>query len=275
MILRGSIRCSRPTLDTGRAPHGAGVFVGLFSAFALLLAPGITRAQEDALAPSTGEPRFYGGARYLVSMADVSAAQEYDPRFGVGGGLYVAGTAWKPIDIRIEGNYVQKGGRIAFGRTACEWQLDYFEFPVLAVYNVMPRSQTSFEICAGVAYGLSVQQQVEESDNLGYDLDAFLDQNITLDARNSLVVESVENNELSFAIGMGLSVPVGAANFTVDVRYNRSITDPIVTGRFEQVVGDGATATIQESPADLSNRVFCFFIGFEFPFGSRTASGSE
>jgi hypothetical protein len=272
MILRGSTRCPRPTHDTGRAPRGAGVFVGLFSAFIVLLVSGLAVAQSDVPPGAAGEPRFYGGARYLVSMADVKAPQEYDPRFGVGGGLYVGGNVWTKIELRVEGNYVQKGGRFAFGRTACEWQLDYFEFPVLAVFNVMPRSQTSVEFCAGVAYGLSVQQQVEEGDNLGYDIEAYLDQNIPLDSRNSLVVTSIEDNEVSLALGMGLSVPIGAVNFSVDVRYNRSITDPIATGYFAQVVGDGATATVERTTADLSNRVICFFVGFEFPFGSRTAS---
>jgi hypothetical protein len=219
----------------------------------------------------------------LFSNANVKSAIEYDPRFGIGGGVYVGGSAWKDFDLRVEANYVQKGGNLTYSTWSIEWQLDYIDVPVLIVYNLSPRSRTSVEFYGGVAYSYGVHQQVEEGDNLGYDLEDVIGQNIPLDRgtlivdgepvpRTSLVIESVESSELSYVFGIGLSVPVGGVNLTFDARYTGAISSPSVSGEFQDVVGDGSEAAIVTSSADVTNKVFCWYVGFEFPFGTRTAS---
>lgn len=228
-------------------------------------------------APASGEPRFYGGAHLFFSNSNVSGTEDYDPRMGLGGGVYVGGSAWKSFDLRLEANYVQKGANLSVGNWTIEWQMDYLEIPLLLVYNVMPRSETSFEICAGAAYGFSLQAQVEEGGNLGYDLEEVIGEFIPLEQtrRTGLVINSVETTELSFLLGAGLSVPVGAVNLCFDVRYTVGLTDPVVDATFQQVVGEGDDATVVETHEAFSNKTFCFFVGFEFPFGVRNASPQE
>lgn len=243
--------------------------------------PGV--AQTDAPAANGGEPRFYGGARLLFSNANVKSATEYDPRFGLGGGVYVGGSAWKDFDVRIEANYVQKGANLTYSTWSLEWQLDYIDVPVLLVYNVSPRSRTSVEFYGGAAYSYGVHLQAEEGDNLGYDLEDVIGQPIPLVhsevlvdgepvPRTSLIVNSVESSEWSYVFGIGLSVPVGAVNLTFDARYTGAISSPSVSGEIQDVEGDGAEATLVTSSADVTNKVFCWYVGFEFPFGTRAAS---
>lgn len=249
----------------------------------LLTAVSASLAQTDPADPSGGEPRFYGGAHASFTNANVKSGVEYDPRFGIGGGIYVGGRVWKDFDLRLEANYVQKGATLNVGRWSIEWQLDYLEVPLLLYYNLMPISRTSVQFYGGVAYNYGYQLQVEEGDNLGYDLEAVLGQNIPLEAgtvlingvdvpRTALVIESVESTELSYMLGMGFSVPVGAVNLTFDARYTASLADPSVTADLNQIVGDGDEAEIVSSIADVTNKTWGFYVGFLFPFGSRTAS---
>ncbi|HXV14373.1 MAG TPA: porin family protein [Candidatus Krumholzibacteria bacterium] len=237
---------------------------------------GAARAQtpSDAESPA-GDPRFYGGARLSVTMSDVSSVQEHDPRFGVGGGLFVAGTVWKSFDLRVEANYVQKGARLAFSRSAIEWQMDYLEIPVLLVWNIIPKSKTSVELYGGMSYGIPVQQQVEQGENLGYDIEDFTEQPIFINQNTVLQINDVEDTDLGFALGIGLSVPVGQVNFLVDARLTRSITDPVVAADFVTTIGEDEEAVTTTTVTDFSNRLFSFYIGFSFPFGARAPAGSE
>ncbi|HEU4929812.1 MAG TPA: porin family protein [Candidatus Krumholzibacteria bacterium] len=217
------------------------------------------------------EPRFTLGARTAFYMSDVKAAQEYDPRFGVGGGLFLQANAWKRLDVRVETNYVQKGARLAFSQSSIEWQMDYIETPILLVVNLSPKSKTSVELCAGFSYGFQFQRQVEVGDNPGYDLEAYLDEGdlIPVNRATNLDINSIEDADLAYALGVGLSVPVGAVNFLVDVRYTSSLTDPAVEGEFITTIGEGEDAVTTTTSADFANRVFAFFVGFSFPFGTR------
>jgi len=257
------------------------LLVAAVLASAFLTTAAIAQTEAEATTPPTappsGEPRFYGGAHLLFSNSNVSGTEEYDPRMGLGGGVYVGGSAWKSFDLRLEANYVQKGANLSVGNWTIEWQMDYLEIPLLLVYNVMPRSETSFEMCAGVAYGFSVQEQVEEGSNLGYDLEAVIDEFIPLEqtGRTGLVINSVETTDLSFLLGAGLSVPVGAVNLCFDVRYTVGLTDPVVDATFQQLVGEDDDVTVVSTHEAFSNKTFCFFVGFEFPFGVRNASSQE
>jgi len=225
-------------------------------------------------AQAQAEPRFTLGARTAFYMGDVKAAQEYDPRLGVGGGIFLQANAWKRIDLRVEANYVQKGARLAFSRTAIEWQMDYAEFPILLVVNLSPKSSTSLELCGGFSYGYPMQRQVEVNDNLGYDMEAYLEEGdfIPVNTTTNLVINDLEGADLAYAIGLGLSVPVGAVNFLVDVRYTSSLTDPVVDADFVRTIGTGDEETTETDSADFSNRVFGFFVGFSFPFGTRESA---
>ena len=253
-------------------------------AVAILLTAATSFAQTETADPAdTGEPRFYGGSHVSFTNANVKAGTEYDPRFGIGGGIYVGGAVWKDFDLRLEANYVQKGATLNVGRWSIEWQLDYLEVPLLLYYNLMPISRTSVQFYGGVAYNYGHQLQVEEGDNLGYDLEGVLGQNVPLESgtveiggeqvpRTALVIEDVETTELSYMLGMGFSVPIGAVNLTFDARYTAALSDPSVTANLNQVVGDGTDAEITSSTADVTNKVWGFYVGFLFPFGSRTAS---
>ncbi len=237
---------------------------------------GEARAQTPTDAePAAGDPRFYGGARFSVSISDVSSIQEQDPRFGVGGGIFVAGRAWKSFDLRLEANYAQKGARYSFSRSSVEWQMDYLEIPLLLVWNVMPKSQTSVEFYGGPSYGFPLQRDVEQGDNIGYDLEDFTDIPIFINQTTVLRVNDVEDSDLGFVLGVGLSVPIGKANFLVDTRYTRSLTDPVVSADYIQTIGEGDEAVTETASADFSNRVFTFFVGFSFPFGTRGEAASE
>ena len=221
------------------------------------------------------DSRFYGGARLSVTMSDVKSELEHDPRFGVGGGLFVAGQAWKEFDVRIEANYVEKGARIAFSRSAIEWQMDYLEVPVFLVWNIMPKTQTSVELYGGVSYGIPLNRQAEQGDNLGYMLEDWIDTPFIINPTTVLRINEVEDADLAIALGIGLSVPVGQVNFLVDARYTRSITDPVVSADYITTTGDGDDAVTTVTSTDFSNRVFTFFVGFAFPFGSRSAPEPE
>ncbi len=224
---------------------------------------------------ASADPRFYGGARGSFSMSDVDATLEHDPRFGVGGGVYVAGTAWKSLDLRVEANYTQKGARLAFSRSSYEWQMDYLEIPFMLVVNLMPKSQTSVEFCAGMTYAFPLQRSIEVGDNVGYHLEDFIDDPIFVNPTTNIVPHSVADSDVGFALGMGLSVPTGKVNFTVDVRFTRSLTDPAVEADYVQTAGQGEDAVTTITSANFSNRVFTFFVGFAFPFGSRTPAEAE
>lgn len=215
------------------------------------------------------EPRFYGGARASFTVSDVKATQEYDPRFGIGGGLFVAGNAYKQLDIRLEANYSEKGARLAYSRSSIEWQMDYLELPLLLVLNLSPRSESTFQIVAGLTYGIPLQRQVEVGDNIGYYLEDFTDQDIFINNTTVLHVNSVEDSELGLALGMGLSVPVGQVDFLVDLRYTTSLTDPVVDADFVVTTGQDDEVVVETTSTAFSNRVFTFFVGFAFPFGSR------
>jgi hypothetical protein len=228
---------------------------------------------ETQTAP--GDPRFYGGARYSFSLSDVSALQEYDPRFGVGGGIFVAGHAWHSLDLRVEANYVQKGAHLAVSRSEIEWQLDFLEVPVLLVWNTSPQTQTSVQFYAGVSYAIPLQRQIEQGENIGYDIEDFVDQGIVMNSTTVVALNGVEDADLGLALGVGLSVPVGAVNFLVEARYTRSFTDPYVSADFVVTTGQGAEAVTETTVADFSNRVFTFYFGFSFPFGARSASESQ
>lgn len=221
------------------------------------------------------DSRFYGGARVSVTMADVKSELEHDPRFGVGGGLFVAANAWKELDVRIEANYVEKGARIAFSRTSMEWQMDYLEVPVFLVWNIMPKTQTSVELYGGASYGFPLNRQVEQGDNIGFMLEDWIDTPFIVNPTTVLRVNEVEDADLAIALGIGLSVPVGQVNFLVDARYTRSITDPVVSADYITTIGDGDDAVTTVTGTDFSNRVFTFFVGFSFPFGSRSAPEPE
>jgi hypothetical protein len=226
-----------------------------------------------AAGAAVAEPRLLGGVRVGATVADIKASQEADPRFGVDGGVYVEGDVWKVFSLRLEANYVQKGARMAYARTSIEWQMDYLEVPLLLVYNIMPRSQTSVELYGGAAYGFGIQQQVEQGDNIGYDVADYVGEIIYLNPANTnvwLAVNDVETSEWSFLLGMGLSVPVGAVNFMVDARFTGAITDPVFAGTYNSIQGSGSSATQETVPADFSNKTFTFYIGFEFPFGNRS-----
>lgn len=221
------------------------------------------------------ESRFYGGARLAVTMSDVKSELEHDPRFGVGGGLFVAAPVWKEFDVRIEANYVEKGARIAFSRTAIEWQMDYLEVPVFLVWNIRPKTQTSVELYGGASYGFPLSRQVEQGDNLGFMLEDWVDTPFAINPNTVLRINEVEDADLAIALGIGLSVPVGQVNFLVDARYTRSITDPVVTADYVTTDGEGDDAVTTVTNTDFSNRVFTFFVGFSFPFGSRSAPEPE
>jgi hypothetical protein len=248
---------------------------------ALLLPAAAAHAQDGA---NGGEPRYYLGSRLMFSNANVSAGREYDPRFGIGGGVYFGGSVWKQFDLRVEANYVQKGAELSVGSWAIEWQFDYLEIPLVAVYNFHPRSRTSFEICAGMSYGFALAQQLEEGDNLGYDLEEWKGESIPLQAdlvdingvptpRASVVINELKTTELNAVLGFGLSTPVGAVRLCMDARYVLGLTDPVVSSTYRQVLGDGDDAVLQTVNEDVSNKVWCFYVGFEFPLGSR--SGTE
>jgi hypothetical protein len=250
----------------------------------LLLAAASSFAQTGTADPAgTGEPRFYGGSHVSFTNSNVKAGTEYDPRFGIGGGIYVGGAVWKDFDLRLEANYVQKGATLNVGRWSIEWQLDYLEVPLLLYYNLMPISRTSVQFYGGVAYNYGHQLQVEEGDNLGYDLEGVLGLNVPLESgtvviddeeipRTALVISDVETTELSYMLGMGFSVPIGAVNLTFDARYTAALSDPSVTADLNQVVGEDDEAEIQSTTADVTNKTWGFYVGFLFPFGSRTVS---
>ncbi len=228
-----------------------------------------------AYAQEAPEPRYYGGARFAFSMGDVKAEQEYDPRFGVGGGVFVGMHAWKQMGLRLEANYTEKGARLAFSRSVIEWQMDYLEVPLLLVIDLAPKSKTSVELCVGMSYAFPLQRQVETSDDLGYDLKDYVGERIFVNPTTNIAINSVEDSDLAFQLGMGLSVPIGAANFLVDVRYVGSITDPAVDADFEVTTGEGTEAVTDVNSADFANRSFSFYFGFAFPFGSRGPAESE
>jgi len=235
------------------------------------------RAQDVRTVQIAGaqESRYYGGVRVAFSLGDVKAAQEYDPRFGAGGGAFVGANVWKQVGLRLEGNYTQKGARLAFSRSSIEWQMDYLEVPLLLVVNLAPKSNTSVELCAGLSYAFPLQRQVEVGNNLGYDLVDYVGLFIPVNNSTSIGVNSVEDMDIAFQIGLGLNVPIGAANFLVDVRYVSSLTDPVVNADFYRVIGEGDEATTEITSADFSNRVFSFYFGFAFPFGARTSAESQ
>jgi hypothetical protein len=221
------------------------------------------------------EPRLTGGVRVAFTAADLSGEQEYDPRFGVGGGIFLQGSAWKQIDLRVEANYVQKGGDLAFAETQIEWQLDYLEVPMLVVFNLRPKAKTSVELFAGIAYGFGILQQIERGDDIGADLEDYVGSDLELNATTTLNMESVEKNDLGFALGMGLSVPTGPVNFLVDIRYVSGLTDPVVSGTYTLQTGEGTQATFEDTPVDFANRCFSFSVGFAFPFGARSEGDTE
>lgn len=272
-----------------RAAHSrkerARLLVAPLCGVAMLLAaaaPSFAQTGTD-MGANGGEPRFYGGARLSFSNANVKSADEYDPRFGMGGGGYVGASVWKDFDLRVEANYVQKGANLTVGSWTLEWQLDYLEVPFLLVYNLMPRSRTAVQFYGGVAYNYGLHQQAEEGDNLGYDLEETLGQAIPLEGatinvagvptpRTALVVDAVETTELTYMVGAGFSVPIGTVNLTFDARYTAALSSPSVSAQIERVVGDGAEAHIESSDADVTNKVWSWYVGFLFPFGSRTAS---
>jgi hypothetical protein len=222
-----------------------------------------------------GEARLTGGARVAFTASDVSGEQEYDPRFGAGAGIYLQGRAWHSIDLRVEANYAPKGARLAFGESEVEWQMDYLEVPMLVVFNLRPKSRTSVELFAGATYGIGINRQIEVGNDIGYNLEDFVDRDIAINPTTTLSLESVEKNDIGFALGMGLSVPTGPVNFLVDVRYVSGLTDPVVTGTYTVQNGEGAQATYESSPVDFANRCFSFSVGFAFPFGARSAPESE
>lgn len=235
--------------------------IAVFSLF------GVDLAQAD--------PRLTGGVRVAFTASDVSGEQEYDPRFGIGGGFYLQGQAWKRIALRAEVNYVPKGARLAFGESQVEWQMDYIEVPMLLVLNLIPKSGTTVELFAGAAYGIGLNRQVEVGDDIGYSLDDYIGSDIAINPTTTLTMESIEKSDLGFVIGMDLSVPTGPVNFLVDVRYVSGLTDPVVSGTYTVQSGEGSQATYETSPVDFANRCFSFSVGFAFPFGARSAPESE
>ena len=260
-----STHCFRPTTQSADAPRGASTFVCLGVAAVSLFSAGLAHA----------DPRLTGGARVAITASDVSGEQEYDPRFGAGAGVYLQGRAWKSIDLRVEAIYAQKGARLAFGESQVEWQMDYLEVPMLVVFNLMPKSRTSVELFAGAAYGFGINRQIEVGDDVGYNLDDYIGNNIDINPTTTLSMESVEKSDIGFALGMGLSVPTGPVNFLVDVRYVTGLTDPVVSGTYTIQSGEGAQATYETAPVDFANRCFSFSVGFAFPFGARSAPEPE
>jgi hypothetical protein len=156
-----------------------------------------------------------------------------------------------------------------------EWQMDYLEVPVFLVWNIMPKTQTSVELYGGPAYGFPLSRQVEQGDNLGFMLEDWIDTPFGINPTTVLRVHDVEDADVAFALGVGLSVPVGQVNFLVDARYTRSLTDPVVTADYISTIGDDEDAVTTVTNTDFSNRVFTFFVGFSFPFGSRSAAEPE
>lgn len=221
------------------------------------------------------DPRFTGGVRVAFTAADLSAEQEYDPRFGVGGGIFLQGHAWKQLDLRVEANYAARGANLAVAESQIEWQMDYIDVPVLLVINLSPKSKTSVELCVGGSYGFPIHKQVEVGSDIGYHLEDYIGTDIFVNNTTEIEVQGVETSDISIALGMGLSVPVGAVNFLVDFRYTSGLTDPVVQGNYLVTTGEGDEAVVEPTPFDFSNRCFTFFIGFAFPFGSRTAPESE
>lgn len=267
-----STHCFRPTTYPAKAPRGATIFVCLGLAATALLGAVSAHAQESG---SAHEPRFYGGVRLAFSMGDVKAQQEYDPRFGVGGGGFVGMNAWKQVGLRLEANYTQKGADLAFSRSSIEWQMDYIEMPLLLVLNLAPKSKTSVEMCVGFFYAFPLQRQVEVGNNLGYDLVDYVGQEIYVNQTTNIRINSVEDFDMGFTLGLGLNVPIGVADFLVDVRYSTSLTDPVVDADFLMTTGEGTEAVTTTNSADFANRCFTFYFGFAFPFGSRSNAGSE
>jgi hypothetical protein len=148
--------------------------------------------------------------------------------------------------------------------------MNYIEVPLLLVINLSPKSRTAVDLCIGASYSFPIDEEVEVGDDVGYHLKDYIGTDIFVNNTTDLLVEGVEDSDISLVLGLGLSVPIGAVNFLVDIRYSSGLTDPVVSGDYVVTTGEGDEAVVESTPFDFANRCFSFYMGFAFPFGTRT-----
>jgi hypothetical protein len=96
---------------------------------------------------------------------------------------------------------------------------------------------------------------------------------IPVNNTTSIGVNSVEDMDIGFQIGLGLNVPIGAANFLVDIRYVSSLTDPVVNADFYRVIGEGDDSHHRDYLRRLLQSSVLFLLRIRVPVRSAYQRG--
>lgn len=199
-----------------------------------------------AFAAQAQAGNMYAGVKLGANLGDVSGDDVPDDtsmRTGFMGGLFVGTHVNESFGFRLEGLYVQKGAKAdidygpGIGVLETVEKLDYIEFPILFVYDLMNSETMGFNLFAGPTLGFNINAQAEP------------------DGGESADIDNVKSFEFGAAIGAGIEKKMaGGKGIGLDVRYTLG-----ATSIFEDVAGQSV---------DAKNRGIGIMASFSVPLGS-------
>ena len=198
-----------------------------------------------AFAAQANAAGMYAGIKLGANFANVGGDDALDDtsmRTGFQGGLFIGKHVNDQFGFRVEGLYVQKGAKAdidygpGIGVLETVEKLDYIEFPILFVYDLMNSESMGFNLFAGPTLGFNINAQAEP------------------DGGDSADIDNVKSFEFGAAIGAGLEKKMaGGKGIGLDVRY--TIGAPSV---FEDVAGESV---------DVKNRGIGVMAFYSIPLG--------
>lgn len=168
-----------------------------------------------ALAAAAGAhagPAWTVGLKGGPCMATLGGddAGDASTRTSFGGGLFAQGEFSENVALRFEGLFLHKGADFDAGGVDEELSLDYFELPLLFVYQYPVSLETTLSAFAGPT--IAVNMGAEYESRFG----------------NSTVTDDVDDEfsdlDLGLAIGAGASFAVGTVVIGFDARFDLGLT---------------------------------------------------
>jgi len=222
----------------------------LFSPLSMCLV-GLTALFLLAPSPAWGQIDSWGvkaGVTTMTSRGDILL----EKNLGRTTGFLVGGTAQigvaGPFSVRPELMIVRKGWSLDFrdaqnNEATSTITLDYLELPVLATVELPGTQLVTPVVFLGPTFGLKVNSD--------------LDTSVDLERANYLPGESISSTEVGLAVGGGARVEAGGPEVSIDVRYQRSLSNI----NAQAVVGpDGQT----REPPTIHNQGFFVAVGVAF-----------
>jgi hypothetical protein len=167
-----------------------------------------------AAVAQTRAPGLSAGATFSTLTGDISNTTS---RTGFMAGAFWSSRVSRHWGIRLELNYVQKGGGGVVGapvNEAVDLKLDYLELPLLVLLGTDPTKSVVANLQAGVSVGFNVLCEADfAADPGGY-----------IDCRDTTVGDTNVDFTIPVGIGVGFKLP-GGSILSVEARYALGLTN--------------------------------------------------